>query len=382
MDPEAIAARAVRAGRVGLDTEFVAEGRYRPLLCLVAVGVEDDGEVATELLDPLGDPLDPAPLGGLLADPDVEVVVHAGRQDLDILRRAWGRDVSCVFDTQVAAGFVGLGAGMSYGRLVDSVLGVRLGKGETFARWDARPLSGDQLTYARDDVSHLLPLAAELRRRLEERGRLAWALEECRALEHPGDVRDPEEAYRRLSRVNQLRPGELAIAKELAAWRERTAEAEDRTTSAVLGDPQLLELARRGPGDRRGLRDIRGLYGRTVQRRGDEILAAIARGRDGPPVRLRDERGRFDPDDAPLVALGEALVRARARDAGLAYELVAARADLSAIVAHVRGGGEEPAVRTLRGWRRELVGGDLLELLRGHRALAVDGGGRLEVTAR
>lgn len=382
MDPEAIAARAVRAGRVGLDTEFVAEGRYRPLLCLIAVGVHDDGGVATELLDPLGEPLDPAPLGALLADPDVEVIVHAGRQDLDILRRAWGRDVTNVFDTQVAAGFVGLGAGMSYGRLVDSVLGVHLGKGETFARWDARPLSADQLTYAREDVSHLLPLAAELRRRLEERGRLSWALEECRVLEQPGDVRDPEEAYRRLSRVNQLRPRELAVARELAAWRERTAEAEDRTTSAVVGDVQLLELARRGPADRRGLRDIRGLYGRTVQRRGDEILAAITRGRDAPSVRLRDERGRSEPDDVPLVALGEALVRARAQDADLAYELVAARADLAAIVAHVRRGDEEPGVRTLRGWRRELVGGDLLELLRGRRALAVDGGGRLEVTAR
>jgi ribonuclease D len=382
MDPEAIAARAVRAGRVGLDTEFVAEGRYRPLLCLVAIGVQDGEEVASELLDPLGDPVDPAPLGALLADPDVEVVVHAGRQDLDILRRAWSREVTNVFDTQVAAGFVGLGAGMSYGRLVDSVLGVRLGKGETFARWDARPLSEDQLAYARDDVSHLLPLAAELRRRLEERGRLGWALEECRVLERPGDVRDPGEAYRRLSRANQLRPRELAIAKELAAWRESTAEAEDRTTSAVLGDAQLLELARRAPDDRRGLRDIRGLYGRTVQRRGDEILAAIARGRDAPAIRLREERGRFDPDDVPLVALGEALVRARARDANLAYELVAARADLSAIVAHVRNGGEEPDVRTLRGWRGELVGGDLLALLRGHRTLAVDGGGRLEVRPR
>jgi ribonuclease D len=382
MDPEAIAARAVRAGRVGLDTEFVAEGRYRPLLCLVAIGVQDGEEVASELLDPLGDPVDPAPLGALLADPDVEVVVHAGRQDLDILRRAWGREVTNVFDTQVAAGFVGLGAGMSYGRLVDSVLGVHLGKGETFARWDARPLSEDQLAYARDDVSHLLPLAAELRRRLEEGGRLEWALEECRVLEHPGDVRDPDEAYRRLSRANQLRPRDLAIAKELAAWRERTAEAEDRTTNTVLGDAQLLELARRAPDDRRGLRDIRGLYGRTAQRRGDEILAAIARGRDAPGVRLREERGRLDPDDVPLVALGEALVRARARDAGLAYELVAARADLAAIVAHVRNGGEEPAVRTLRGWRGELVGGDLLALLRGHRTLAVDGGGRLEVRPR
>ena len=382
MELASLAARARHTGRIGLDTEFMAEGRYRPLLCLVALGIDDGEAIVTELLDPLDSPPDPGPLAELLSDPNVEVIVHAGRQDLDILRRAWATDVCNVFDTQVAAGFVGLGASMGYGRLVDSVLRVRLPKGETFARWDVRPLSEDQLAYARADVSHLLPLAGELRRRLDDRGRLGWALEECRSLERPGDERDPETAFRRLPRANQLKPRELAVAKALAAWRELAAQAEDRTPSAVIGDVQLLELARRQPSDRGGLKDIRGLWGRTVQRRGDELLRVIAAGREAEPVRLDDERGRLDPGDAPLVALGEALVRARARQAGLAYELIAARADLAAIVAHVRGGGEEPATRTLRGWRRELVGADLLELLRGRRTLAVDDRGLLEVGAR
>ncbi len=382
MELASLAARARQAGRIGLDTEFMAEGRYRPLLCLIAVGIDDGEAVVTELLDPLDSPPDPGPFAALLADPTVEVVVHAGRQDLDILRRSWSTEVCNVFDTQVAAGFVGLGASMGYGRLVDSVLRVRLPKGETFARWDVRPLSEDQLAYARADVSHLLPLAGELRRRLDERGRLGWALEECRSLERPGDERDPETAFRRLPRANQLKPRELAVAKELAAWRELAAQAEDRTPSAVIGDVQLLELARRQPSERGALKDIRGLWGRTVQRRGDELLRVIAAGREAEPVRLDDERGRLDPGGAPLVALGEALVRARARQAGLAYELIAARADLAAIVAHVRGGGEEPATRTLRGWRRELVGADLLELLRGRRTLAVDDRGLLEVGAR
>jgi len=380
-----IAACAREAGRVGIDTEFMAEGRYRPLLCLTAVGVEvagQDGRMRTELLDPLDDPPDPSELAALLADPEVEVVVHAGRQDLDILRRAWGTEVRNVFDTQVAAGFVGQGASTGYGRLVGSVLGVRLAKGETFAKWDVRPLSPDQLAYARADVSHLVPLAAELRRRLEARGRLAWAKEECRVLERPGDERDPEQAFRRLPRSNQLKPRELAVARELAAWRERAAEAEDKTTNAIVGDPQLLELARRQPTERRALGDIRGLWGRTIQRRGDEIVAAIEAGRRAQPLRLDDERRDFDPEDTPLVALGEALVRARAREEGFAYELIAGRADLAAIVSHVRSGGEEPSVRTLGGWRRELVGEDLLELLRGSRTLSVDGSGRLELTAR
>lgn len=370
---------------MGIDTEFMAEGRYRPLLCLTAIGVEDPGGeegMRTELLDPLDDPLDPSELAALLADPEIEVIVHAGRQDLDILRRAWGTEVRNVFDTQVAAGFVGQGASTGYGRLVGSVLGVRLAKGETFAKWDVRPLSPDQLAYARADVSHLVPLATELRRRLEATGRLAWAKEECRVLERPGDERDPEQAFRRLPRSNQLKPRELAVARELAAWRERAAEAEDKTTNAIVGDPQLLELARRQPTERRALGDIRGLWGRTIQRRGDEIVAAIEAGRRAQPLRLDDERRDFDPEDTPLVALGEALARARAREEGFAYELIAGRADLAAIVSHVRRGGEEPGVRTLGGWRRELVGEDLLELLRGSRTLSVDGSGRLELTAR
>ena len=310
------------------------------------------------------------------------MVVHAGRQDLDLLRRAWDTEVRNVFDTQIAAGFVGLGASMGYGRLVDSVLRVRLPKGETFARWDARPLSEAQLAYARADVAHLVPLAGELRRRLEARGRLAWALEECRPLERPGDERDPAQAFRRLARVNQLKPRELAVAQALAAWRERTAEAENRTTNAVVGDAQLSELARRQPRDRRGLREVRGLYPRTINRHGDALLAAVAEGNHAPPLRLDGDRPRPDADAAPLVALGEALVRARAREAGLAYELIAARADLAAVVAYVRNGGEEPDTRTLQGWRRELVGEDLLDLLRGHRSLAVGERGRLEVDRR
>ena len=383
MELASLAARAREAGRVGLDTEFVAEGRYRPLLCLVAIGVQDGGpEATTALVDPLERSPDPAPIAALLADPEIEVVVHAGRQDLDILRRAWDTEVRNVFDTQIAAGFVGLGASMGYGRLVDSVLGVRLPKGETFARWDARPLSEAQLAYARADVAHLVPLAAELRRRLEASGRLAWALEECRPLEEPGDEREPAQAFRRLGRVNQLKPRELAVAQTLAAWRERTAEAENRTTNAVVGDVQISELARRQPRDRRGLREVRGLYPRTIQRHGDALLAAVAEGRHAPPVKLDGDRPRPDPDAAPLVALGEALVRARAREAGLAYELIAARADLAAVVAYVRNGGAEPDTRTLRGWRRELVGDDLLDLLRGHRSLAVGDKGRLEVDPR
>jgi ribonuclease D len=371
----AIAERAREAGRLGLDTEFLPEGRYRPLLCLVQVVVDDDVWV----LDPLAG-FDPGPLAAALADPAIEVVLHAGRQDVAILRREWQTEVANVFDTQVAAGFAGFSAQAGYNGLLHDVLKIRLPKTASFTRWDARPLTEEQLRYARGDVEHLLPLADDIRARLEASGRLDWAREECRAVALASDERDPEEVWRRLPRVNGLDPRERAVARELAAWRERTAERENRPVGAVLRDPTVVELAKRTPSGRKELAQIRGVNPDVVRRRGDDVLAAIARGRAAEPLRLDEaERVATEPQDGPVIALSEALVRARAQDAGLAYELIAARADLVPIVVATRRGEREPDVRTLRGWRRTLVGAELLELLRGSRRLCVGPGGRIRV---
>ncbi len=371
----AIAARALEAGRIGLDTEFMPEGRYRPLLCLVQVVVDDDVWV----LDPLAG-FDTAPLASVLADPAVEIVVHAGRQDVAIMRREWHTDVCNVFDTQVAAGFAGFSAQAGYGGLLHDVLKIRLAKTASFTRWDARPLSDEQVRYARGDVEHLLPLADDIRGRLQSRDRLEWAREECRAIAHATDERDPEEVWRRLPRAAGLDSRDRAVARELAAWRERTAEREDRPVGAVVRDPTVVELAKRQPTSRKDLAQIRGVNPDVVRRRGDDIIAAIERGRAAEPIRL-DEGDRLatESQDGPVIALAEALVRARAHEAGLAYELIAARADLAPIVVSARRGHDEPDVRTLRGWRRELVGSELLELLAGRRRLAVNHGGRISV---
>src|ERR687889_1757052 len=223
VDVAALADRARAAGRLGLDTEFMPEGRYRPLLCLVQVSA--GGEI--DVLDPLAG-FDPGPLAAVLADPAVEVVLHAGRQDVAILRREWRIDLTHVFDTQVAAGFAGFSAQAGYNGLLQDVLRIRVDKTASFTRWDARPLTAEQLRYAREDVEHLLPLADELQRRLRERGRLEWAREECRAVQSATDERDPEEVWRRLPRVSGLSARERALARELAAWRERVAAEEDR----------------------------------------------------------------------------------------------------------------------------------------------------------
>jgi ribonuclease D len=374
-DVTAIAERARAAGRLGLDTEFMPEGRYRPLLCLVQVAA--GGEI--DVLDPLAG-FDPAPLAAVLADPEIEVVLHAGRQDVAILRREWSIDVTNVFDTQVAAGFAGSSAQAGYNGLLHDVLRIRLPKTASFTRWDARPLTDEQLRYAEGDVEHLLALADEIRRRLEGRGRLEWAREECRAIAGATDERDPLEVWRRLPRVSGLSAPERAVVRELAAWRERTAAREDRPVGAVLRDPTVVELAKRQPSGRRDLAQIRGINPDVVRRRGDDIVKAIQLGLQAEPISLDDsDRLASEPQDGPVIALAESLVRARAQEAGLAYELIAARADLAPIVVSARRGDPEPDVRTLRGWRRELVGEELLELLRGGRRLSVGARGRIEV---
>jgi ribonuclease D len=162
-----IAAQAQRSGQLALDTEFMGEGRYRTLLCLVQLAVPDHtAGLRIELIDPLQERLDGGSLARVLADPEVEVVVHAGRQDIALLRRRFDTPVRNVFDTQVAAGFAGMAAQASYETLLSELLGVRLAKSASFTRWDARPLSSEQLAYAREDVVHLLELAGELQQRL------------------------------------------------------------------------------------------------------------------------------------------------------------------------------------------------------------------------
>jgi ribonuclease D len=170
------------------------------------------------------------------------------------------------------------------------------------------------------------------------------------------------------------------VARELAAWRERTASDADRPVGSILADPALVELAKRHPSTISGLEQIRGLHPPTIKRRGQAILDAIARGREAPPIPRDEARSRSEPGDAPLIALAEALLRARSLEAGLAYELIASRAELELIVGAARRGEPEPDVRTLTGWRRELVGDDLRDLLAGHKAVVVGRDRRLRLT--
>ena len=237
----------------------------------------------------------------------------------------------------------------SYDSLLTALLGLRLAKTASFTRWDTRPLSAEQVAYAREDVVHLLELADVIEGRLQELGRLQWALEECEAVARSSDERDPEAILRRLPRVSGLSARATAVARELVGWRESVAERQNRPVQGVLSDATLVELARRSPSSREALGRIRGLGGGVGGRRGAELLDVIRRGTERPPdsVSVAPRPPAPKPDDPPLVALAEALVRARARGAGLAYELLATRAELQAIVTAARSGGEAD-VRTLR----------------------------------
>ncbi|HYI36403.1 MAG TPA: HRDC domain-containing protein [Thermoleophilaceae bacterium] len=380
-----LADRAAEHGRLAIDTEFVSERRYQAQLCLVQVAVTDDqleDGVRTEVLDPIADELDPAPLVEVLADPDIEVIMHAGRQDVAILRRTWDTEITSVFDTQVAAGFLGFGNQEGYEQLVRRVLGVRLRGGEGFTRWDKRPLTDKQISYAADDARCLLSLGETLERQLQERGRAEWAREESRLVEASDDVRSAERAYERLPKIGRLDHKGRAVAMRLAIWRDEVARGLDRPPASVLPDQVLVELARRTPKDRAGLDNIRGLPQQTQHRRGAELVEQIAIGREEEPPPPPAAAPKRDSAEAPLISLAQAVVRHRSRESGVATELIATQSELASLVGAIRRNQDGDGVRALAGWRRELVGQELCDLIAGRRQVAVDGDGGLVVEPR
>jgi len=380
-----LTALATKHRRLAIDTEFVSERRYQALLCLVQIAVPDpdrhDG-VRTEVLDPLDaqQPFDPAPLATVLADPEIEIVVHAGRQDVAILRRTWETDVANVFDTQVGAGFLGMGNQEGYESLARRVLGVELRGGEGFTRWDKRPLTERQLDYAADDARCLLTLGRAIARELEDVGRLEWTREECLVVERSNDERSPQQAYDKLPNLRRLDGKQRAVAWRLCEWRDAAAREVDRPPSSLVPDQSLFQIARRRPQDKDALEQIRGLPQATLHRRAGDLLAAIASAggdepRPGPPA-----PPARDAAEAPVVSLAQALVRHRSRESKVATELIATQSELTSVVGGMRRGGEPEGIRVLQGWRRELVGEELIALVRGEISLSVSPDGSLLVS--
>ena len=361
--------------RYALDTEFHRERTYWPQLALVQVAWVADGHAGIALIDPLATEM--GPLARLLESPAV-MVAHAAEQDLEVLERACGAVPSQLFDTQVAAGFLGNGSA-SLASLTSQYLDLRLPKGDRLTDWSNRPLTSGQLSYAAADVAHLLALADTIADALRPAGRLAWAEEECDAVLHRQlGPADPDRAWWRLRDSRQLRGPARGVAQEVAAWRDRRARAVDQPARFVLPDLAVQAIAHGQPTTVEALRQIRGLESRHLRATVvEELLAAVDKGRRLPEEALQlppvDE---VDRDLRPAVALAAAWVAQLARDQKIDAALLATRGDL---VTYLR---SEASSRLARGWRATMVGEPLARLLHGDAALAFDGGGRLVLESR
>lgn len=367
-----LAARLRSAGAFALDLEFVSESRYIPEICLAQVAWGDPEAPELAAVDPLS--ADPRPVLELVADPEVETVFHAAQADLALMARRFGLAGHTVYDTQIAAAFLGLGDQIGYANLVASLLDVELDKGAQFTDWCRRPLSAEQLRYALDDVRYLAGAWPRLRRRLEEAGRLAWVEEETERLAATAAApTPPEEMYRRIKGWNRLRGRALGALQGLAAWRERKALEQNRPPSWILQDRSMIEVARRAPRDPAALGAIRGVKDGTVHRYGQEILEAVRSGGDARPG--SGSQGRPLPDKARgWTVLLSGVVTARAKEAGIATRFVATRDDLESLVRWwlEDDRDREPELAILTGWRRELAGEALLSILAGETAVAID----------
>jgi ribonuclease D len=368
-----LAAQSVYA----LDTEFHRERTYYPRLALVQLAWDDPDQEKTQvaILDPLH--VDVRPLGTILAGPGT-VVIHAAAQDLEVLELATGNVPSHLFDTQIAAGFVGLGL-PSLSELHERQLGTAVPKGDRLTDWLRRPLTPEQLRYAAADVASLPRLHVRLAEQLERRGRLDWALAECEIMRaRVRSLREPEEAWSRIREVRQLRGRGLAVAKEVAAWRERRAAAVDLPTRHVLPDLALAAISQRAPATEAELRKIRGLEERFL--RGgvaDSLLEAVRRGLNNPvPTTQPAVRTEVPRELRAALNLLTGWVAQRARDLEIDASLLATRADLEDLLR------KAPGARLATGWRAELIGGQIRDLVEGRAALAFDAKAGLVLEAR
>lgn len=354
-----------------LDTEFHRERSYYAKVALVQLAWPG----GCALVDPLS--VDLAPFAKVLEGPGT-AVLHASTQDLEVLLRACGTVPGTLFDTQLAAGFLGFST-PSLSSLVERVLDVHLPKASRLTDWLRRPLSEDQLSYAAADVTHLLELTDVLRRELTATSRLTWAEEECELLRTRGwGPPDPDAVWLRIKEARSLKGRSRGVAQAVAAWRERRAAELDQPVRFILSDLAIVGIAGKPPRDVGGLKAVRGLDERNARGEvGASLLAAVERGRSLAESELRShKREEVDRDLRAAVALVSAWVAQVSRELRIDTSLLATRTDLASFLAH------DPDARLASGWRRDLLGNAIAELVDGSYALAFDGAGGLALERR
>ncbi len=361
--------RLVEADRYAVDTEFHRERTYFPQVAVVQIADEHGIAVVDALA------VDLEPFAKVLQGPGL-AVMHAARQDLEVLERSCGVVPSRLVDTQVAAGFLGYTT-PSLATLLERELGVRTAKADRLTDWLKRPLTPAQLDYAASDVAHLLELESLLAGRLAARNRTDWVDEACEELrsEHRGP-RDPDEAWRRIKEIRHLKGSALSVAQAVAGWRERRAAASDLTPRFVMSDLGVVSVASSAPRTEEELRSLRGLDGRSLKNgTAEELLAVVDAARSSAPARASSAPVPELPSELrPALPLIAAWVAQQARDMDLETALLATRADIEALL---RGA---PDARLSTGWRAELVGEPIRRLVEGEAALAFERGRGLVLT--
>jgi ribonuclease D len=367
---EALAAACARLAAhpfVTVDTEFLRETTYYPKLCLIQMASSEEAV----LVDPLAEGLSLEPFLALMADKGVVKVFHSARQDLEIVWNLGGLLPEPLFDSQVAAMVCGYGDSVSYEQLANDLAKARIDKSSRFTDWSRRPLSDAQLAYALSDVTHLVKVYEVLIAQLKANGRLAWLDEEMAVLTSPETYRaDPENAWRRLGgRLRKAR--EVAVLMEVAAWREREAQARDVPRGRIFKDDALIDIATTAPRTAEALGRLRSIpNGFERSRTATDILEAVQRGllRDPKSVPV-PERTRRGAAAGAVVELLKVLLKAVAEQEGVAPKIIATIEDLDAIA-----DDDGADVPVLHGWRRTIFGEKALALKNGRLGLVVDRG--------
>ncbi|MFZ0116359.1 MAG: ribonuclease D [Xanthobacteraceae bacterium] len=366
-DLAAACARLAHHPFVTVDTEFLRETTYYPLLCVAQIASADEAIV----IDALATGIDLAPFFELMVDERVLKVFHAARQDIEIVWHMAGRIPHPVFDSQVAAMVLGFGDSISYDQLVQRVTGDNLDKSNRFTDWSRRPLSSAQLAYAVSDVTHLRDVYLALADDLARRGRSEWVGEEMEILTSPGTYRaEPENAWQRL-KTRVRKPKELAVLIEIAAWREREAQARDLPRGRVLRDEVLGDIAIQAPTSLDRLSHVRSLpKGFERSRWGADVIETVQRGlardlKSLPPI----DRQKPTSVNGATVELMKVLLRMTSEQHGVAAKVIATVDELEQIAAD-----DTADVAALKGWRRELFGEKALALKQGRLALSIERG--------
>ena len=365
----AFCARLSDADYITVDTEFIRENTFWPVLCLVQVAGPDEAHC----IDALAPGIDLTPLYEVMADEKILKVFHAGRQDLEIFYHRTGAVPHPVFDTQLAAMVCGLGDQIGYENLLAQTIGVTVDKSSRFTDWARRPLTDKQLNYAMADVTHLRPVYEKLAARMEKTGRAHWLDEEMAVLTAAETYRaDPEEAWKRIKGRGAKGTRYLAILVELSAWREREAQKRDIPRNRILRDEAIQEIASHAPRKAETLAHVRGVSQKMAEgTMGQGILQAVEDGINRPEHSLpaRPERAeRLPPGLGPMTDLLKVLLKENCEKQNVAPRLVASGDDLERIAAD-----DEADVPALKGWRREIFGEQALALKAGKLALAAQG---------